>query len=83
MKINPTDFKMLRDFVNEKTGIFIRDDKAYFLENRLEVRLRESGCDSAQDYFRMLKYDNNGEEFDSFIELLTTNETYFFRTSSS
>lgn len=79
MKLTTNEFKLLRDFVNEKTGIFIRDEKMYFLENRLDLRLKEINCDSVQDYYRVLKFDDKYNELDCFTELLTTNETYFFR----
>lgn len=79
MKLSPADFKLIRDFINEKTGIFIRDEKAYFLENRLDARMKDLNCDTVQEYFRTLKYDSTNTELNTFTELLTTNETFFFR----
>lgn len=81
MKLQADEFHMLRDYINEKTGIFLRDEKAYFLENRLESRFQEIHCDNIQEYYHLLKYDSSGSEMDTLTELLTTNETFFFRDS--
>jgi len=79
MKLSPGDFHVIRDFVHEKTGIFLKDQKAYFLESRLERRFKEIGCEDAREYYRLLKYDTSRRELDALIEILTINETYFFR----
>jgi chemotaxis protein methyltransferase CheR len=79
MKLSLDDFKALRDLLKEKTGIFLKDEKLYFLESRLNIRCRELNCPNAQEYYRLLKYDATGREMHVFVESITTNETYFFR----
>lgn len=79
MKLALNDFRLIRDFIHDKTGIFLKHSKTYFLEQRLERRFEELGCADVQEYYRCLKYDTARNELDALVEILTTNETYFFR----
>lgn len=79
MKITLAEFRLIRDLIHENTGIFLKEEKLYFLESRIDMRCREVNCDTVQDYYRFLKYDSTGEELRQLIELITVNETYFFR----
>ncbi len=74
------DFRLIRDFVNKFCGIYFADDSAYIVERRLRARLRELGIDDFVDYYRYLQYHPRAEaELEAAAEVLTTNETYFFR----
>jgi len=73
------EFKHLRDLICQKIGIFFEDDKKYYLVRRLEYRMRALGYETLLDYYRFLRYDPTGKEFINLFNLLTTNETYFFR----
>jgi len=72
-------FRRLRDFIYEKTGIYFPDSKLYFVERRLYQRMEALDIYDMNLYYTMLRYDNNAGELQAFIELLTVNETYFFR----
>lgn len=72
-------FKQLRDFVYEKSGIYIADSKKYLLENRLTKRIQEKKLSSFEDYLYILLYGNISDEFSHLMDAVTTNETYFFR----
>lgn len=74
------EFRLLRDFVNRYCGIYFADDSAYIVERRLRERLRELGMDDFTEYYRYLQYHPRAEaELEAAAEVLTTNETYFFR----
>lgn len=75
------EFFTLRDFVYEKTGIFFAENKAYLLESRLTNRLGELGLSSFEDYYYCLKYgsDKAKNEIANLFDVVTTNETSFFR----
>lgn len=81
MSLTITDevFKQFRDFIYEKCGIFIPDNKKYFLENRLGRRIQEKNLKSYEDYLYNLKYDTDRSEINKLFDLITTNETFFFR----
>ena len=74
------EFRLLRDLVYEFCGIFFQDDVRYLLEKRLASRVRAQGLQSFNDYYRLVRYSKDrGQELEQIVELLTTNETYFFR----
>jgi chemotaxis protein methyltransferase CheR len=74
------EFRLLRDFVNRYCGIYFADDSAYIVERRLRERLRELGIEDFAEYYRYLQYHPSAEaELEAAAEVLTTNETYFFR----
>lgn len=73
-------FRLIRDFIRDYCGIFFNDDSQYLLEKRLSRRLRIHQFSNFRDYFRYLLYDKNrDEELSAIIDILTVNETYFFR----
>jgi len=72
-------FKQLRDFIYEKSGIFISDAKKYLVEKKLAMRLQEKNLNSYDDYLSLLKFGGAGDELTKMFDAITTNETYFFR----
>jgi chemotaxis protein methyltransferase CheR len=73
-------FRLVRDAIYRRTGIWFTDASRYLLQKRLSPRARELSFDSLQKYFYFLQYDPRAEgEFDVIYDLVTTNETYFFR----
>jgi chemotaxis protein methyltransferase CheR len=79
ISMNDDVFKQFRDFIYEKSGIFIPDNKKYFLENRLGRRIQELNLKGYEDYLYNLKYDSDRRELGRLFDLITTNETFFFR----
>jgi chemotaxis protein methyltransferase CheR len=78
--LGPEEFRQLRDFISGFCGLWFDDDSAYFLERRLQQRLRERQLDSFLDYYYLLLYGaEREEELARVVDVLTTNETYFFR----
>jgi chemotaxis protein methyltransferase CheR len=74
------EFRLLRDLVNQFCGIYFADDSAYIVERRLRDRLRDLGLESFDEYYRYLQYHPRAQaELEAAAEVLTTNETYFFR----
>jgi len=73
-------FRLVRDAIYRRTGIWFTDASRYLLQKRLSPRARELSFDSFQKYFYFLQYDPRADgEFDVIYDLVTTNETYFFR----
>jgi len=79
MFINNDDYVDLTAFIYKKSGIKFEDKKRYFINKRVEKRLVQMNIDNVRDYLRFLKFKDNGDEFQSLMNLLTVNETYFFR----
>jgi len=74
-------FIQLRDFIYEKTGIYFAENKTYLLESRLGNRLKELNISAYEDYYFYLKFggDKTKNELGNLFEVVTTNETSFFR----
>lgn len=64
--------------VYRHTGITIAKDRRSMLSSRLRSRLREKGLTSFDAYIDLLKTDT--AETVHFVNSVTTNETYFYRT---
>lgn len=80
LKISDEEFKSLRDYVYKLCGIFIADNRKYLLENRLANRLKELNLKSFGEYYYFLQYDPGRQnEINRLFEVITTNETSFFR----
>jgi chemotaxis protein methyltransferase CheR len=73
-------FRLMRDLIRDYCGIYYDDGSRYVLEKRLSRRVQKLHLSSFRDYYRHLLYDKNREdELASIIDILTVNETYFFR----
>ncbi len=80
LKIADEEFKLLRDFIYAKSGIWIAENRKYLLENRLANRIRLLNLKSYGEYFYFLQYDPRREvELNRLFESVTTNETSFYR----
>lgn len=72
-------FRKLRDYIYQKTGIFFPDSKMYFVERRLAMRMETISVAEFRSYYSRLRFEQGNAELQSLIEVLTVNETYFFR----
>ncbi|WP_456324995.1 CheR family methyltransferase [Desulfonauticus submarinus] len=80
IKISDEEFSKLRDFIYAQTGIYIGNDRKYLLENRLVTRLRDLNLNTFGEYYCFLRYDpSRQEELNRLFDVITTNETSFFR----
>jgi len=74
------EYRLIRDLVSERLGIWFGPQSRTSLERRLRERLSVRGLTSYGDYYQLLKYSPlSHEEWDEASELLTTHETYFYR----
>ena len=73
-------FSELRKYIYNLCGIYFPDNKKYFLESRLQKRIRFLKLDSFEKYMDFLKYNpNKNSEIKYLVEAITINETFFFR----
>ncbi len=80
MNLDFSDFIKFRNFIFDRTGLFFEEKKIYFVKKRIAKRMEELGIESPSEYLKYLKFlDKDGKELEKFVNLLTTNETYFFR----
>jgi chemotaxis protein methyltransferase CheR len=74
-------FARFARLVYDRTNITLKDHKITLLSNRLRKRLRALALDDFDAYYELLTGDAAGEEPVHFLEAVTTNETYFWRTT--
>ncbi len=80
MKLTVEDFIKLRNIIYDKAGLFFETKKIYFVKKRVEKRMQELQLEDVGDYYIRLKFkDKFGVELQNLINLMTTNETYFYR----
>lgn len=72
------DFRRVRKLLYEHVGISLSDAKQELVYSRLSRRLRITGIDTFAEYIQLLE-SNPGEEWEAFINSMTTNLTSFFR----
>jgi chemotaxis protein methyltransferase CheR len=77
--ITPDDFDRFQEFFYRKTGIRFEDSKRYFVDKRLVERMGVTASENFREYFSMLRFEASGTELQALINLMTVNETYFFR----
>ena len=77
----PTDvFRMIRDFISDTCGLYFDDNMQYKLEDRLNRRLKIHHMNDFREYYRFLRYsEKRNDELREIMDILTVNETYFFR----
>jgi chemotaxis protein methyltransferase CheR len=74
------EFRLIRDIIYSHCGLFFDSDTKYLLEKRLSRRLQLYQLQTFKDYHYFLKYDRKkDQELSDLMDVLTTNETYFFR----
>jgi chemotaxis protein methyltransferase CheR len=73
-------FRLLRELFHGRFGLWFHDDLRFLMELRLGPRLALHGLHGFEAYHRFLRLDPRGPpELLDAAELMTTNETYFYR----
>jgi chemotaxis protein methyltransferase CheR len=80
VQVSNDEFLQLRDFIYTQSGIFIAEARKYLVENRLNNRIKALNLKSFGEYYYYLRFDpNRREELTKLFEVITTNETSFWR----
>jgi chemotaxis protein methyltransferase CheR len=73
------EFSHFQRFIFDAAGITLSPGKKALVCGRLSKRLQAHAMDSYTDYFALLSSGRVENEVQTAVDLLTTNETYFFR----
>jgi chemotaxis protein methyltransferase CheR len=79
IQITDKEFALFQRFIYDAAGISLSSAKKTLVSGRLAMRLQLYRLPSFTDYFKVLSQGANAAETQIAIDLLTTNETYFFR----
>jgi chemotaxis protein methyltransferase CheR len=73
-------FRLIREIIRDYCGLYFDDNSRYLLEKRLWRRVQNHHLNDFRDYYRFIRYDRRAEdELSAIMDVLTVNETYFFR----
>jgi len=80
MPMTDEEFRLIRDLIYNHSGLFFDNDSKYLLEKRLGKRVTLHSLSGYKDYYHFLRYNRGkDQEISDIMDVLTTNETYFFR----
>jgi len=78
--LTPQEFNNLREFIHQRCGIQLGDDKSYLVENRLARLLEDNHLKSYGElYFKAKGEQRGGSLCLAIVDAITTNETFWFR----
>ncbi len=80
--VSDQEFALFRKLIHRLAGINLADSKKPLLAGRLTRRLRHHGLNSFLDYYHLVTRAGQAHELQLMVDLLTTNETYFFREAA-
>ena len=72
-------YRNIVDLMYSCIGLSFNESKKPLVASRLASRVERLGMDGFEDYFELISGPHDGGEFQMAVDLLTTNETYFFR----
>lgn len=73
------DFHRIKELIYRHAGISLHEGKQAMVYSRIARRLRETGHQSFREYLDWLERQGEGDEWQEFVNALTTNLTSFFR----
>lgn len=77
-QLSDSTFGRITSLMYESIGLSFSLSKKPLISSRLSPRMQRLGLDRFEDYAELIETDEGGE-FQMAVDLLTTNETYFFR----
>jgi chemotaxis protein methyltransferase CheR len=72
-------YQGITDLMYSAIGLSFNESKKPLVSSRLASRIERLGLDGFEDYLALISGTQDGGEFQMAVDLLTTNETYFFR----
>jgi chemotaxis protein methyltransferase CheR len=77
--ITDREFRDIRGWIYQRAGIYLSDKKKALVSGRLASRLRHYQLAHYGEYFELMRSGTHPQEPQVAVDLLTTNETHFFR----
>ncbi len=78
-QLSDAEFELFQKLLHKVAGIYLAPTKKVLLVSRLNKRLKAVGCNSFREYYQYVSSGQHPHEQQTMVDLLTTNETYFFR----
>ena len=81
-EMSDSEFRMFCELLRNHCGLHFDESSRFLLEKRVGRRVKELGLGGFAAYHYDLRSSGGDEELAQLIDILTTNETYFFRERS-
>ena len=82
VELTDDEFRNFQIFIYDLCGIRVADTKRTLLSNRIRRRLKSGEFTDFQSYFDYVTSAAGKDELSSFLDVVTTHETFFFRTET-
>ena len=79
LPFSQAEFHRIGEIMYDAVGLSYGDGKMSLVQSRLAPRIQRLGLDGFASYISLLEDEGEAAEFQMAVDLLTTNETYFFR----
>lgn len=79
-QLTSSEFRRFQEFIYQNSGIRVPDTRKTLLSNRIRRRLKAGSFADFRTYYEYLTSQSGQEELEEFLDVVTTNETFFFRT---
>jgi len=79
IKISPDELRIVAQYIQDISGIYLDQSKAYLFETRLSSVAEEYRCSSYRELHQKAKADASRKIERAIVDAITTNETLFFR----
>ena len=80
--INEQEFKLFRDYIEQKSGIIVPPEKAYLIETRLSKLMLDAGAESFGEFYEYIVSNKDPRVAEKIINAMTINETMWFRDTA-
>ena len=77
--LSDSTYRAIAQLMHGAVGLSFADSKKPLIASRLASRIQRLGLDGFEAYLALIERPDDGGEFQMAVDLLTTNETYFFR----
>lgn len=79
LSLQEETFQGITALMYDTIGLSFAQSKKPLVSSRLAPRIQRLGLEGFEDYLALISGNEDGGEFQMAVDLLTTNETYFFR----
>lgn len=77
--ITQKDYIKLTDVIYRRAGIAIGEKRFNILKPKLETYMIKNNFETFREFFHAIRFDKTNEKMQDLLNLVTINETYFFR----
>jgi chemotaxis protein methyltransferase CheR len=77
--MTPAEYDYLRQFLKQRSGLVLSNEKQYLIESRLMPVARKFALATISNLVDKVKIEQHGQLAESIVEAMTTNESFFFR----